>query len=231
MKHKYLIALAISTMVPLTVTLSTPAWAGLEDISNQDAAKGVKETLQRGADIAIQSLGKQDGFLGNPKVRIPLPDTLQNMRGALKMFGKEKQADELEVSINRAAEAAVPEAKALLQNAIKTMTVQDAKQILTGGDNSVTEFFRAKTQTSLQAKFLPIVKKTTDKAGLAQQYNQLAGKGAEMGLIKGNQTTVESYVTQKALDGLYAMIAEEEKSIRANPMQAGSKLLQSIFSK
>ena len=217
--------------LPMSTWTMTAAYADVSAISNQDAAKGVKETLQRGADVALQSLGKTDGFLGNAKVRIPLPDTLQQLRGPLRLMGKDKQLDDLEVSINRAAEAAVPEAKLLLKNAIGNMSVQDAKQVLTGGDNSVTEFFRQKTQADLAAKFLPIVKKTTDKSGLAQQYNQLAGKGVDMGLIKGNQANIESYVTSKALDGLYTMIAEEEKNIRANPLQAGSKLLQSIFSR
>jgi hypothetical protein len=123
----------------------------------------------------------------------------------------------------------VPEAKTLLTNAVKQMSVQDAKGILTGGEDSATKYFRAKTETALRAKFLPIVTKTTSKVGLAQQYNDLAGKAASTGLIKGDDTKVENYVTQKALDGLFVMMAEEEKKIRQNPVQAGTDIAKKIF--
>jgi hypothetical protein len=216
----------------ITLTLSLNAYAlDLSSISNQDANKGLKETLQRGAEFAVQSLGKQDGFLGNDKVRIPLPESLEKAKGILKMTGMGKQVEELEVSMNRAAEAAVPEAKTLLTNAIKNITVQDAKNILSGGEDSVTQFFKEKTQTGLQAKFLPIVKQSTEKVGLAKQYNNFAGQAAKLGVIKNDDANIENYVTRKALDGLYLIIAEQEKAIRANPLEAGSQLLQKMFSK
>lgn len=147
----------------------------------------------------------------------------------LRMAGMGKQADELVTAMNRAAEAAVPEAKPLLVNAIKSMTVEDAKNILTGGDDSVTQFFKSKTSAQLTEKFLPIVKKYTAQVGLAQKYDQLAGKGAQLGLVKPEDAQIDSYVTRSALDGLYKMIAVEEKSIRANPMQAAGTMAQKVF--
>jgi hypothetical protein len=140
-----------------------------------------------------------------------------------------KQADELVLTMNRAAEAAAPEAKALLIDSVKKMTVQDAKQILTGGDTAATQYFQRTTQAQLTARFLPIVKKATDRVGLAQQYNSLAGQGASLGLIKEDQATIERYVTQKALDGLYFMIGEQEKTFRRNPLGASSDIVKRVF--
>ena len=221
---------AIVTLTAALSIFSSQAMADVSAISATDATKGLKETLMKGADVAIQNLGKQGGFLNNEKVHIPLPDALENLRGPMRFLGKDKQFNELEVALNSAAEAAIPEAKNLMQIAIKNLTVQDAKKILSGGSNSITEFFKDKTQKDLQIKLLPIVKRATDKTGLATQYNLLASKGVDMGLIKGDQANVENYVTQKAMAGLFTIIGEQEEAIRANPMQTGSQLLQKIFS-
>ncbi len=202
---------------------------GLGSISNTDASAGVKAALQKGAEVAVSLLGKQDGFMGNDKVRIPLPQWIEKAQSALKLLGRGKDVDELKLGINRAAEQAVPEAKALLVNAVKGMTVQDAKGILQGGDNAVTSFFKSKTETPLGEKFLPIVTKVTERIGLAMQYNQLAGQGEKLGLIKGDQARVERHVTNKALDGLYFMIGEEEKKIRQDPIGTGSDILKKVF--
>ena len=210
--------------------LSTAAWAlSLSDISNTDATSGLKEALSQGASKAISSLGTSDGFLGNPQVKIPLPDALAKGEKMLRMAGMGKQADELVTAMNRAAEAAVPEAKPLVANAIKSMSVEDAKNILTGGDDSVTQFFKSKTSAQLTEKFLPIVKKYTAQVGLAQKYDQLAGKGAQLGLVKPEDAQIDNYVARSALDGLYKMIAAEEKSIRTNPMQAAGSMAQKVF--
>ncbi|WP_035383144.1 DUF4197 domain-containing protein [Ferriphaselus sp. R-1] len=202
---------------------------GLADLSNKDAVSGLKQALTQGAGNAVATLGKADGFLGNPKVKIPLPDSLQQVDKLLRTFGGGKYADELVLTMNRAAEAAVPEAKALLIQSVKDMSVQDAKGILTGGDTAATEYFRGKTRTPLAAKFLPIVQKATEKVGLAQKYDQFAGKAAGYGLLDENQANIEKYVTQKALDGLYLMIAEEEKAIRKDPVGQASNLLSKVF--
>ena len=145
------------------------------------------------------------------------------------MFGMGNQADALVLSMNRAAEAAVPEAKTLLVNAVKEMSLDDARGILTGGKTSATDFFRRKTEATLTERFSPIVKASTDKVGLAQQYNQYAGLASQFNLIDKKQANVADYVTQQTLDRLYLLIGEKEAAIRANPLQAGSELLKKVF--
>ncbi len=214
--------------VALVCTASLAAAVSLSDLSSKDATAGVKTALEKGATVAVSRLGVQNGFLNNDKVKIGLPGPVEKARPILKMLGQGKRVDELEVSMNHAAEAAVAEAKPLLLNAVKNMSVTDAKNILTGGDTSVTEFFRQKTATQLTTKFLPIVKKITDGNGLSAQYNTLMSKASASGLTKEN-STVESYVTQRALDGLYTIIGEEEKAIRADPVGTGSAILGKVF--
>jgi hypothetical protein len=203
--------------------------AGLERLSNADAASGLKQALTEGSAAAVAKLGVENGYLNNPKVKIPLPPSLKKIEGAMRVMGMRRQADELVVAMNRAAENAAPEAKALLVDAVKKMTVQDAKGVLTGGDTAGTEYFRRTTQAQLTARYLPIVKKATDRVGLAQQYNSIAGQGAALGLVKEDQATVERYVTAKALDGLYLMIAEQEKAFRQNPLGASSDIVKKVF--
>jgi hypothetical protein len=194
-----------------------------------DAALGVREALERGAVAAVSLLGKENGFLGNPKVRIPLPDGLKSAAKLLAATGQKKRVEELETAMNRAAEAAVPEAKALLVDAVKSMSVDDARKIVSGGDNSVTKFFADKTRTPLGEKFLPIVTQATEKVQLAEKYNAVAGKAAGIGLLKKEDANVQQYVTRKALDGLYFMIGEEEKKIRRDPIGTGSDILKKVF--
>jgi hypothetical protein len=213
----------------LTSVITTIAHAGLESISNTDAAGGLRQALTDGAAAAVAKLGVENGFFTNPQVKIPMPPALQKVEGAMRSFGMKKQADDLVLSMNRAAEAAVPEAKELLVDAAKRMTLQDAKGILSGGQTSVTDYFRRTTSTQLTQRFLPIVKNATDRVGLAQQYNSLAGQAATFGLVKKDQTTIEGYVTQKSLDGLYFMIGEQEKAFRANPLGATSDIVKRVF--
>ena len=201
----------------------------LSDLTNADASAGLKAALQKGATAAVESLGKADGFLGNALVRIPLPGFLEQAAGLLRTLGQGARIDELVTSMNRAAEAAVPQAKDLLVNAVKGMSVQDAKKILGGGDTSVTAFFAEKTRTPLEGKFLPVVTKATEKVGLASQYNDIAGKAAGMGLMKKEDANIQQYVTGKSLDGLYVMIGEEEKKIRRDPVGTGSNILKKVF--
>lgn len=203
--------------------------AGLAQLSNQDASQGIKGALNQGAASAVAKLGVPGGFLNNPKVKIPLPPALDEVAKGMRMFGRGKDADELVVAMNQAAEQAVPEAKELLVNAVKTMSVDDAKKILSSGDDSVTQFFRVKTAEPLAAKFLPTVKRATDRVGLAQKYDRLAGEGAKVGLMKGDTASIEQYVTHKTLDGLYLMIGEEERAIRKNPAAAASSIVAKVF--
>jgi hypothetical protein len=201
----------------------------LADITGKDASGGLKEALTQGAGKAVEMLGKQDGFLGNPKVKIPLPESVQTVEGMLRGFGMGKQADELVNAMNRAAEAAVPQAKALLVNSIKQMSVEDAKGILSGGQDSATQYFRRTTSGPLAEKFKPVVQKAMAKVKLAEKYDQLAGKAAKYGLVREQDAHLDNYVTQKTLDGLYLMIAEEEKAIRQDPAGAAGKLAKKVF--
>ncbi|MDP5240976.1 DUF4197 domain-containing protein [Uliginosibacterium sp. 31-16] len=219
--------LLCSALLAFSATL---AQAGLLDsFSDKDAAGGMREALSQGAEQAVKMLGKEDGFLGNPKVRIELPGRLQQAESALRMMGQGKAIDELKTNMNRAAEQAVPEARALLVAAVKQMSVQDVKNVLTGGEDAATQYFREKTSAQLSTRFLPIVSKVTGRLAVAQQYNQIAGKAAGFGLLKAEDASVEQYVTKRALDGLYLMIAEQEREIRQNPAQAAGSLAKKIF--
>jgi len=220
---------AACLLLPLGLFTASAHALSLSDLSNQDAAGGVKAALEQGASLAVAKLGVENGFLNNEKVRIPLPKILEQARPLLKLTGKGQQLDDLVVQMNHAAEAAVPLAKPLLLDAVKSMSITDAKNILTGGDTSVTDFFRAKTSPRLAVQFLPMVKKVTDRSNLATRYNTTMAMAPKMGLVTREQATVEGYVTQRALDGLYTMIAEEEKAIRADPIGTGSKLLGKVF--
>jgi hypothetical protein len=201
----------------------------LADISNQDAVTGLKDALIQGAGRAVSQLSATDGFLGNDQVRIPLPDSLQRVERALRLIGRGKQADELVTSMNRAAEMAVTEAKPLLVNAVKDMSVRDAKGILTGGDDAATQYFRRTTSAPLAQRFLPIVKRMTAKVELAQQYNHLAGQAAQWGLVRKEDADIDEYVTRKALDGLFLVIAEQERAIRRDPMGAATSIAKKVF--
>ena len=203
-----------------------PAQAALRE---SDAAAGIRAALERGALTAVQLLGRADGFWGNPKVRIPLPEFLSDVARLLAATGQQRRVDELEIAMNRAAEAAVPEAKTLLVGAVKSMSVEDARSILTGGDDAATQFFTRKTRAPLGAKFLPIVSRATERVSLAAKYNAVAGKAAALGLLKADDANIERYVTGKALDGLYLMIADEEREIRRDPIGTGSAILKKVF--
>ena len=213
----------------LLVTLAAARAAALEAVSAEESGGALRQALSQGASAAVASLGRPDGFLGNPKVKIPLPENLRKAEKLMRKLGMGKYADELIVSMNRAAEAAVPEAKTLLLDAVKQMTLQDAKAILTGGDDSVTQYFRRTTAAPLTEKFLPIVRQATQRVELAKKYNRYAKQGAKLGLIDEKDASLEAYVTEKALDGLFFMIAEEERAIRSNPLGQASSLLQKVF--
>ena len=201
----------------------------LGDLTNAEAGTGLKTALEKGALAAISLLGRPDGFLGNPKVRIGLPGYLEDASKLLKNFGQGKRIDELVMAINRAAESAVPMGKDLLVGAVRSMNVNDAKNILTGGDTSVTTFFADKTRAPLGIKFLPVVNRATEKVGLAGKYNEFAGKAASFGLVKKEDANIGRYVTGRTLDGLYLVIGEEERKIRRDPVGSGSAILQKVF--
>jgi Protein of unknown function (DUF4197) len=213
-------------LVPM---LGFPAVARAGLFSETDAAAGVRTALERGATSAVALLGRSDGFLANPKVRIELPGFLADAAKLLKATGQGKRVDELVTAMNRAAEAAVPQARALLVGAVKSMSVDDAVKIVKGGETSVTQFFSAKTRTPLGIQFQPIVARATEKVALARKYDAVAGKAAGFGLMKPEEANLNGYVTGKALDGLYFMIGEEGKKIRKDPVGTGSAILKKVF--
>lgn len=206
--------------------LSAAQAAGLTET---DAASGIRAALERGASAAVSQLGRNDGFLGNPLVRIELPGYLKDADKVLKATGQGKRVDELVTAMNRAAEAAVPAARPLLVNAVKSMSVEDGLKLLRGGDDAVTQFFAAKTRAPLTEKFLPIVTRSTEKVALADKYNAVAGKALGLGLVKPEDANIQGYVTRRALDGLFLMIAQEEKKIRQDPVGSGSAILKKVF--
>lgn len=201
----------------------------LNALSSSDASAGLKKALGQGIESAVSKLGVAGGFSNNPSVKIPLPPKLAKAESAMRMLGMGSQADELVSAMNRAAEAAVPESKDLLTQALKKMSVADAKQILTGGNDAATQYFKRVTNEPLQAKFAPIIERETRKVKLAERYDAVAQKGASLGLLKPEDASLKSYVTQKTLDGLYTMMAQEEKAIRADPLGQGSAILKKVF--
>ena len=205
---------------------------GQQQVMAADATEtsaGLKETLTRGADSAVAQLGKPNGFLGDPRVRIPLPESARSAEKMMRTLGMKKQADELIETMNRAAELAVVEAKPILVDAVKKMSFSDARAILTGGDDAATQYFKRTTSGSMAERFLPIIKQATAKVDLASKYNQYAGQAAKVGLLDKKDADLDLYVTQKAMDGLFLMIAEQEKAIRKDPIGTGSALLKRVF--
>ena len=213
----------------LTWTILAWPLAAAPATSETEAVGGIRAALERGALAAVGQLGKSDGFLGNPLVRIPLPGYLNDAAKLMRTLGQGRKVDELETAMNRAAEAAMPEARTLFVSTVKAISVEDALQVARGGATSVTDFFAGKTRIALGAKFLPIVTKATERVQLADRYNAVAAKASALGLVKGDEVNVQKYVTARALDGLYLMIGEEEKKIRADPFGTGSAILRKVF--
>jgi len=212
-----------------TFLVSSASAAGLDDISNRDAINGLKQALTNGTQAAVARLGKQDGFMSDSRIKIPLPPSLKRAEAMMHSIGAGKQADDLVLRMNRAAEAAVPQAKPLLVDAAKKMTVQDAKGILTGGPDSATQYFKRTTSEPLAQKFKPVVVKAMAKVKLAEKYDEIAASGAKFGLLKNEDANLEDYITRKTLDGLFVGIADEEKKIRENPTAAASSIVKKVF--
>jgi hypothetical protein len=218
-------------ILPLVAALviAAPAWAQLEGVSNREAVNALKDALLRGTRTAVEQLGRENGFYDDLRVRIPLPDSLRRAEKNMRRFGMGRYADELLLTMNRAAEAAVPGAQRLFVESVRQMSVTDAKGILTGGETSGTAYFRRTTERQLHDKFLPIVRESTARVDLAQKYNRYARTGMRYGLISAQDADLDEYVTQKALDGVYFMVGEEEKKIRKDPMGTASALLKKVF--
>ena len=201
----------------------------LNDLSQKDATGGLKDALTQGAQLAVKQLGAPGGFSNNPEVKIELPGKLGKVASKMKQFGMGAQVDQLETSMNKAAEAAVVQAQPILVDAVKKMTVEDAKGILSGGNDSATQYLSQTSREQIRLKFLPIVKKATDQVGLAKQYNSFAGQAATFGVIDAKSANIEGYVTEQALNGLFEMIGKQEETIRQNPAAAATSLAKKVF--
>lgn len=212
-----------------TSTATSGSGSGVSSLSNAETSDGLKAALDQGVTKAVSMLGTTDGFFGNKEVKIPLPKSLQKIEKGMKLMGMGKQSDELVLKMNRAAEAAVPEAKALLVDSIKKMTLADAKAILTGPQDAATQYFKRTTSAQMAEKFLPIVEKATANVQLAESYNKCAEMGSKFGVVKKEDANINQYVTRKALDGLYLMIAKEEAAIRKDPLGQASSIIKKVF--
>ena len=214
----------------LLVAACTGAWgAGLDALSSKDASSGLRAALGQGIDRAIAQLGAPDGFLKNPKFTIPLPPALEKADRALRMVGMGGDADELKTAMNHAAESAMSEAKPVFKQALQRMSVSDAKNVLTGGDDAATQYFRQTTSEQLATKFKPIVARATARAKLAPLYDKYAGQAAQFGLVSSKDANLNDYVTTKALDGLFGAIADEERAIRKDPVGQASSIIRKVF--
>lgn len=200
-------------------------------VSDNDIASGLKEALGKGVKFAVNSLGKPNGYLGNPRVKIPLPNSLKKLERGLRVAGQGRAVDEFVASMNNAAEKAVPVAIDVFIDAIKQMTFDDARQILfSGQDDSATMFFRRTSEETLRGKFRPIVEDFTAKTGVTSKYKTMIGRaGFAAALLGKDATDLDGYVTQKALDGLFLLVADEEKKIRKNPLGRTTDLLRKVF--
>jgi hypothetical protein len=205
------------------------ASAPLDALSSKDAAGGLRAALSQGIGAAVTQLGANNGFLDDPKVAIPLPPALEKADRALRLVGMSGQADELRVTMNHAAEQAVAQAKPVFADALRHMTLTDAKAILSGGEDAGTQYFRRATGTQLTGRFKPIVAGATARLKLAAQYDQLAGKAAQFGLISAEDANLNDYVTAKALDGLFSRIADEERAIRKDPLGQANSMIRKVF--
>ena len=207
----------------------TGTGTGVSSLSNAETSDGLKTALNQGVTKAVASLGAVDGFFGNNAVKIPLPNSLKKIQKGMKLVGMGKQSDELVLKMNRAAEAAVPEAQTLLVDSIKKMSLADAKAILTGPQDAATQYFKRTTSAQMGEKFLPIVQKATANVQLADSYNKYAEMGAKFGAVKKEDANINQYVTKKALDGVYYMVAQEEAAIRKDPLGQSSAILKKVF--
>ena len=207
-----------------------PAAAQLEGISNKDAVSGLKAALEKGSQAAVATLGRTDGFFGDARVKIPLPENLARVEKTLRKLGQGKTADEFVLSLNRAAEAAAPEAKAIFLQVIRQMSVQDAVQIVRGPNDAATAYFRAHSEVALRDRFRPIVAAATDKVGVTHRYKKfLKEAGPVAKLFDTRSLDLDDYVTRKALDGLFVKVADEEKRIRQDPIARTTDLLRRVF--
>lgn len=199
-------------------------------LTNSEIIEGLKEALYKGSNNAIDFLGRKDGFFARPEFRIPMPDTLQKIEDVLRTLKQDKLADDFVLSMNRAAEQAVPEATAIFKDAIRNMSFQDAKSILQGPDNAATQYFKRTSSDKLTGKMLPIVKQATSRVGVTAKYKSMVdGLGFMSDFVDIESLDIDRYVTDKAMRGLFKKLAHEEKLIRKDPAARTTEILKKVF--
>jgi hypothetical protein len=201
------------------------------NLSNSDISQGLREALLQGVRRSVDELGRENGFLDNERVRIPLPNGMQRMEKTLRFVGQGRRVDEFVESMNRAASAAVPVAIDVFLDSARQMTFTDARNILfSGRDDAATEFFRRTSEDTLRVKFRPIVEEFTEQVGVTQKYKSLIGRYGVIGRAFGEDASdLDGYVTEKAMDGLFMLIADEERRIRRDPVGRTTSILRRVF--
>jgi len=233
-----------TTAIVLVIFLfATPASAQLDQIlkglgigqssglSDVKISSGLKEALKIGTENAVHFTGRLDGYFKNQAIKILMPEKLQTMEKTLRAVGLGRELDEFVLSMNRAAERAAPAAKQIFWDAIGEMTFQDAKKILSGNETAATDYFKAKTTDKLTTAFRPIVDKATNEVGVTRQYKELVGRFQSIPFVKAETVDIDRYITTKALDGLFYVVAQEEKKIRTDPAARVTDLLKEVFGK
>ncbi len=235
-----LVALILCLTLSGTVTAQNPLNKMLDAIKKQGSSQGgetsgsnvtqgLKEALRVGTDKAVARTGRTDGYFGNALIKILLPKKFRSIEKGLRIAGQGPAVDEFILSMNRAAEKAAPRAKSIFVDAITSMTFADAQKIFQGGDTAATDFFKDKTSKQLYSSFRPVVDKSMNQVGTVQKYNAMVGQVGSLPFVKSQSLDVGGYVTNKALDGLFAMVAQEERQIRQNPAARVTPLLQQVF--
>lgn len=220
----------LSVSVPAQVN-RYPQQRQSSGMSDSLISRGLTEALFKGVRSAVDSLGRRDGFLSNSRVRIPLPGNLQKSEKTLRAFGQGQRIDEFVEAMNRAAEKAVPVAADIFIESLRQMSFTDARNILfSGQDDAATQFFRRTSEERLRQEFRPIVERFTEQVGVTQKYKSMMGRYGFVGRFFGQDATdIDGYVTEKALDGLFLVVADEERKIRRDPIGRTTSILRQVF--
>jgi hypothetical protein len=210
-------------------TVQKPSESSLDEGT---VISGLKEVLSIGTASAVKSVARENGYSGNKAIMIPLPGHVQKIGKVLRKAGMKKEVDDFILSMNRAAEKAAPMATPIFINAIKRMSFQDATKILNGGDTAATDYFRTKTSSYLAEIFKPEISSSMNKVGVTRQYKVLTEKYLSLiPFAKKDSYDLDQYVTNKALNGLFYMVSQEEKKIRTNPAARTTDILKNVFGK
>ena len=205
----------------------TPGTAS--SLSDTQIASGLKEALSVGTQKAVKEVAKPGGYLDNNAIKILLPPSLRPVETALRAAGQGPKIDDFIASMNHAAEAAAPEAAGIFGDAVKQMTIEDARKLLSGGNTSITDYFKSKTSAQLATAFRPHVEAAMSANGVSQKYQELAGNAPQLPFMSSSKLDINTYVVNKALDGLFYMLGQQEQQIRTNPAARSTDLLKKVF--